>query len=131
MADQASEVEALHARIHGLEEEIKRRIAEKQDVCAALGVDWRTVVNLGLEVTKRIAKGGPATPPDVADVLARIKHKVRSGAHALCLHCGFEGHVYGTPTSTLVTAPWCPHCERNDALIETVKPGSNREAQDD
>ena len=47
---------------------------------------------------------------------------IRSGDKARCLHCKYEGYVYGTPYSggrnhgAGVSAPWCPKCEINDQL---------------
>lgn len=44
----------LLAIAQGQRAEIIRRIDEKKDVCEALGVDWQTVVNLGLKVRQAI-----------------------------------------------------------------------------
>lgn len=46
----------------------------------------------------------------------------RSGSWCKCGYCGFEGRVYGCPTSgprVGITSPWCPSCGKNDRLTQT------------
>ncbi len=42
----------------------------------------------------------------------------KAGDQARCGHCGYEGIVLGQPTSTRVSAPWCPKCKMNDQLTK-------------
>ncbi len=127
------EIELLRRRVNVLEEEIQRRIVEKREVCSALGVDWQNVVNLGQVVAARVGTA-PAHSPffeglKQLNTLRRLKlPNVRSGAHALCLRCGFEGVVYGTPNMSGVSHPWCSRCESNMGLIEIEKAGPDDQA---
>ena len=120
------EITSMQRRINMLEEEIQRRIVEKQEVCAALGIDWQNVVNLGQIVAARVAQTKSTASifnsHEGADKLLRLKlPSIRSGSHALCLRCGFEGIVYGTPNLSGVSHPWCPRCESNLGLVEIAK----------
>lgn len=123
------EITSMQRRINLLEEEIQRRIVEKQEVCAALGVDWQNVVNLGLIVASRVGASQTDTPKPPENAFSGFEHKlrrlklpsVRSGSNALCLRCGFEGIVYGTPNLSGVSHPWCPRCESNLGLVEIAK----------
>lgn len=120
-----SEIDLMAKRINVLEEEIQHRIDEKKAVCAAINVDWQSVVNLGDKVASALAAATSKPPdmPELEDVLRRLKPRdVRSGAWVLCLRCGYEGHAYGTPTSSGVSAPWCPRCECNTSLLEINPP---------
>lgn len=130
------EIDVMRRRINLLEEEIQRRIVEKQEVCAALGVDWQNVVNLGLIVASRVGASQTDTPKPPENAFSGFEHKlrrlklpnIRSGSHALCLRCGFEGVVYGTPNMSGVSHPWCPRCEGNMGLVEIEKAGPDDQA---
>ena len=54
---------------------------------------------------------------------------IKSGAYCRCLHCGYEGYVYGTPIiggeKSTVSAPWCPQCGINNKL-EVIPNGKER-----
>lgn len=120
------EISSMQRRINLLEDEIQRRIVEKKEVCAALGIDWQNVVNLGQIVAARVAQTNSTASifnsPEGADKLRRLKlPSIRSGSHALCLRCGFEGIVYGTPNLSGVSHPWCPRCESNMGLVAISK----------
>jgi len=37
-----------------------------------------------------------------------------------CLHCGYIGYVYGIPTGSGVSAPFCPQCGINNKLVDVT-----------
>lgn len=69
----------------------------------------------------------PAPLPKVPRNLFRV----RSGQLCYCLLCGSLNYAYGQPTLSVVTAPWCPNCERNDYLIPPEKVSETAEQYKD
>jgi hypothetical protein len=58
----------------------------------------------------------------ILKVTWKLPTSIRSGTICRCGHCGFEGHCYGTPTSSIgVSAPWCPQCGLNNQLTPIKK----------
>lgn len=47
----------------------------------------------------------------------KVSEPVRHGDNAKCGHCGYTGIVSGRLAGIIVTAPWCPVCNKNDRLI--------------